>query len=620
MRNNVIGVMKRKLQLLAAMIATTIGVGGEMATASPMAGDVQFSLTQRETWVGSPAVMTITVRDADNIGEPICPTVEGLAFEVQPGRQTMNSMQIINGQVTKENTTTITVLITPLRVGTFALGPISLTVDGRIFTSKPSSISSKASITGDLMKVVVTGAPDQIWIGESMQVTLQIMVKPFKSPEHRVTLSETDMWQFIDAERSEFGIFAKPLGEMSQRGQRPLGHEELIDGTAYIVYEIPSQYTPAAAGKPDFSQVHIAWKYPTRITESRGFFGRPELTVSATKPIMERAVTEGIDVRELPTLNRPDSFSGAVGDFSITASAKPLRVSVGDPITLTLTITDRLSGHALEQLQAPLLNSPAMNESFRMPSAPLAGTISGNQKSFTQTLRPVRAGTDEIPPIAFSWFDPASASYKSASTQPIPIDVVASEKLSTDAVLGPQLPTHGGPKTLTEADGGLIANIAPTPAIVRNQSIALAPVATTLIVLCPPLACAAALMMRRRKDRMDSNPDLARRRGARNAALALIAKGQCAQAIAGYIASQIDQPSGSVTSAEAVNLLAMVDASPEVTRGVKESLGHAERSRFSARPQSAPLAADMDQARACIASLEKLDWSRVRGLRTGDIK
>lgn len=119
---------------------------------------------------------------------------------------------------------------------------------------------------------------------------------------------------------------------------------------------------------------------------------------------------------------------------------------------------------------------------------------------------------------------------------------------------------------------------------------------------------------------MDSNPDLARRRGARNAALALIAEGQCAQAIAGYIASQIDQPSGSVTSAEAVNLLAMVDASPEVTRGVKESLGHAERSRFSARPQSAPLAADMDQARACIASLEKLDWSRVRGLRTGDIK
>ncbi len=601
-----------KLQQLVALF-----LGVLFFCADAIAADVEFSLAPRETWIGSPSTLKIVVRGGNDIGDPILPQVAGLDIEVQPGRQTMNSMQIVNGNVTRNNTTTIAVMITPSVVGVFTIPPITIVVDGVQYSSKPTSISSAVSTTGDLLTAQVIGNPKKVWVGQSLDVTLRILVKPFQSPEHKVTLGEADMWQFINSERSEFGPFSKKFRELAQSNQRPIGQEELVDGHAYLVYEVSTQIIPSTSGVPDFSDIRIAWNYPARLSSTRDFFGRNELSVSATKPISTTASAVDIDVLPLPTAGQPASFQGAVGSFGLSASAKPVRVAVGDPITLTLTVTDLSGTQHLDTVQPPQLEIPAIQSDFRMPTAPLAGSVQGNTKTFTQTLRPTHAGIEQIPPIEFSWFDTTTGSYRSAKTQPIALSVVASEHIATDAILGGSSQAMTPPKQLTAAEGGLTANVAPTFEMVQDQSRGIGMAIGIAMLVIPPLACAAILFVQRRRDRLSGDTAFAREQGARSAASRRLASGDAAAAIVGYIADRINQPSGTVTRVEAHDSLVDANAPSDLLERVDRLLAQCERSRFAAAHSADLSQESVSEAKACIQGLEKLDWRKARSVHEG---
>ncbi len=592
---------------LGALLALCLG----MSTA--FGADVQFNFSPRATWVGSPTVLTITVSDGDDISDPVFPSVEGLAFELQPGRQTMSSMQFINGKVSQQNTSTLTCFITPTKAGTFTIPPISPVVDGTTHASKPTGISSIVSSTGDLLKVEVVSEPSAVWVGQSMRVILRIEVKPFRSEAHRKVLDEADMWRFMDPRRCEFGVFKGSMAELEQRGQRPMGHEDLVGGTSCLVYEVAADYTPTAPGTPNFSDIRIAWNYPTRLTENRGFFGRPELTVSGSKPISAVAQATGIEVKPLPEAGRPDSFRGAIGDFSVSASAKPDRVGVGDPITLTLVMTDRGGGGALAQLQPPPLDSPELERDFRMPTAPLAGTIAGATKTFTQTLRPVRAGIDSIGPIAFSWFDPMDGRYKTASTRPIDIVVVPSERLTTQSVLGTAGAAPREADAVVAASGGVVANMVVTESMLEEASWWKGSLGIAALLAVPPMACAALLLTKRRRDRLQGDIAYARAHGARAAARGRMKAGDSITALLGFIADHANRPSGTLTRRDTRVILERVGASPELIAHIDSVLSTAERSTFSASASDGTTRTDPQSVAQAIESLGQLDWSRVRG-------
>lgn len=600
-------------QTLLAIALSYVFVFGGWAT------DVQFTLSPRETWIGTPSILKIVVHDGDVIANPTLPRVQGLDFELQPGRSSMNSMNMINGTITRENTTTLSVMITPAAAGIFTIPPITIVVDGQTYTSAATALSSSVSTTGDLLRVEVIGDSHEAWIGQPLGITLRIFVKPFASKEHKVTLGEADMWQFIDQKLCEFGPFSNAMRELAQRGQRPLGHEELVAGVAYLTYDLRGEIMPAKSGVPSFDDVRIAWNYPMRLNATRGFFGGNELSVSATKPISAVPSPASIEVKPLPLEGQPESFHGAVGSFTLRASAKPLRAAVGDPITLTLAITDSTNGSGLAQLHPPPLDSPQLLADFRIPTGPLAGTVSGDQKTFTQTLRPTRSGITEIPAIAFSWFDPSTGKYCSTHTDPIAIDVVASDHISTDAILGTKDFADSAATRLTANDGGLVASIHPTLSMVRDQSQPIGWGVVTSALLLPPALCAGVLLARRRAQRFAGDDGAQREAGAGAHARGRLARGECAQAIADYIADRLRLPNRSVTRREAANALQWAGASVEVRATVDTLLGAADRARFDSGSgqgdTSAHSAAQRVESEECLRALEALDWPAARTAR-----
>jgi hypothetical protein len=154
------------------------------------------------------------------------------------------------------------------------------------------------------------------------------------------------------------------------------------------------------------------------------FFSRSRRGVY--KKIVVPSNSPVLKVKELPTQGRPRDFTGYVGSYEIKAKAEPMEVNVGDPITLTLTIS---GPEFLEHVKPPDLNRQKdLTADFKIPSEMASGEISGNNimgkaKVFTQTIRPKSSAIKEIPSIEIPYFDTRLKKYRYAKSEPIPLKV-----------------------------------------------------------------------------------------------------------------------------------------------------------------------------------------------------
>jgi len=128
-------------------------------------------------------------------------------------------------------------------------------------------------------------------------------------------------------------------------------------------------------------------------------------------------------VKPLPEANKPASFAGAVGQFSVEAALqKP-----GFPANEAGKLIVKISGTGnLQLLTAPVLQwpsgidpfDPKVSEDLDKMSIPITGS-----KIFEYDFSANAEGNYVIPAVAFSYFDPATATYKTVSTKEIPFAV-----------------------------------------------------------------------------------------------------------------------------------------------------------------------------------------------------
>jgi len=150
-------------------------------------------------------------------------------------------------------------------------------------------------------------------------------------------------------------------------------------------------------------------------------------------------------VRPLPIAGRPASFVNAIGrGFSIEVDASRTVVSVGDPIELTL----RLRGDGpLAGLSLPPLDGPEglPAQWFGVPGGGVAGRVDAgaNVKLFSVTIRVKSDEAREIPPIAFSWFDPEAREYHTTRSQPIALSVESAELVGAGEVVAAEPAASG---------------------------------------------------------------------------------------------------------------------------------------------------------------------------------
>ncbi|ULQ52294.1 BatD family protein [Flavihumibacter fluvii] len=144
-----------------------------------------------------------------------------------------------------------------------------------------------------------------------------------------------------------------------------------------------------------------------------------------------------INIRALPD-GAPASFNGAVGNFSIQGFLKDSIVAAGENATYEVKIEG--SGNL------PLVNAPdwqlpggfenfdpAVSEEINKTVAPMQGN-----KTFTYTFTTGSTGRFTLPPVEFSYFDPATQTYKSIQTLGVALTVTPGLKTAPTLSVLPQ--------------------------------------------------------------------------------------------------------------------------------------------------------------------------------------
>ena len=186
----------------------------------------------------------------------------------------------------------------------------------------------------------------------------------------------------------------------------------------FLVEELPplSPQTQRIRGKTFWVQEQVRRLYPQRT----GQIVIEPATLLLPIPRGHKTLKTNplkLTVQPLPEIGKPSQFSGAVGEYQISAQVDRSSIEAGRALTLSLQISGRGSMQTVTAPKLPaipgvVVNGPTLVED----SVPTTQT-------YAYALIPARSGTLRIPAIAYIYFDPSRAVYATAQTSPIPVSV-----------------------------------------------------------------------------------------------------------------------------------------------------------------------------------------------------
>lgn len=208
---------------------------------------------------------------------------------------------------------------------------------------------------------------------------------------------------------------------------------EMLNGKVYDVHTIRKvQLYPLQAGvftidpmevrnKVEFSRSVVNKKTEQQIAEGM-LGGSEEEPANKHAEVFESSMSSeavSITVRPSPEKNKPALFTGATGNFSISAALVKTELRKNEEAWLEVTVSGK--GNFL-QLIPPTVQWPATVETFDAANTdkldktkvPLAGS-----RTFRFPFVAAEEGDFEIPAISYAFFDPDSNRYKTMTTKPV---------------------------------------------------------------------------------------------------------------------------------------------------------------------------------------------------------
>lgn len=131
-----------------------------------------------------------------------------------------------------------------------------------------------------------------------------------------------------------------------------------------------------------------------------------------------------IEAKPLPEKGKPESFTGAVGDFEFNVITSKTELNASESLQARVEVTGNGNLKLFELPKLKLPNSlevyePEHNENITTNLNGMNGSISDSY-----TIVPQYKGKYPVPSISFSYFDPKTENYKTVSSGEIVINVI----------------------------------------------------------------------------------------------------------------------------------------------------------------------------------------------------
>ncbi len=399
------------------------------------AASVTAEMSADETSVGMPVQMQVRVDGTTNVFLPRDLGVDGLQTQLT-GRSTQVS--IINGRMTTSGIYSYTII--PQREGTFEIPAIEVNADGQKQRTAPQRL------------LVQPGSPSRVRPAPALPPGSRRPAQP-RTPAPPVDEQNMAYAEMLVPRKSVYVGEVVPIEVRfyfsNQVGFKVAQDEPQVSGEGFTVqkfspakqteeegYHVLSFKTAITAVKsgdmpiPSVSLQTIA-RVPSHGPQgmddlfSQFFNGQAAPGFTDDRELKVESRPARLRVKALPAAGRPTDFSGAVGDFTISATADPLKAVAGDPVTLKVAITGRGNFDAMGE---PTLENadgwrayPPTDKFEKSDSIGFTGT-----KTFEMPMVAQRAQT-RTPVAKFSYFDPVKEKYFTIDSEPVAVTAAAAE-------------------------------------------------------------------------------------------------------------------------------------------------------------------------------------------------
>ena len=517
-------------------ILLTLAVLG-LATVSHAAPTVSASLDSRRFSVDQSATLTVVINDAGGtIGE--LPRVDGLDFQ-QRGQTSQH--QFVNGSFSSSVATLFQVQAT--RPGTFTIPPIAVTVDGKqlltgaiTFEVTPPAAGLPALPNQQGAGIAPPSGNGIQDAGEKEQIAF-LRISPVKENSYPGEVLPVEIKAYFRRGlRANLNSRPRLNGDsfvFTESRQEPVQSEELVGNVPYSVLTWRGTLSAIKEGNHSISvAVDATLLLPANRRRSAPMGGDPFFDNDLFSDFFNQQQVQEkkiqlvskdmpLEVLSLPAEGKPAGFSGAIGRFTLQATAKPTDVGPGDPITLTMTVSG--AGN-FDRVDVPVLSQEEGWKSYP-PAAKFTegGVLGQGSKVFEQAIIARSGDKSSIPPVVFSFFDPETKKYQTLHTAPIPLHLnksgasEKSEDLSATEGAGAEKTTpqkRNGDKAVPPAAEA--SPLAPQQAQMGSLQQGLSPLVSQrgfqLLILSLLLLLVAVLLFKVRARRLAGNPVLSRQR------------------------------------------------------------------------------------------------------------
>ncbi|PKL90308.1 MAG: hypothetical protein CVV23_00190 [Ignavibacteriae bacterium HGW-Ignavibacteriae-2] len=554
----------------------------------------QFQTTADKTTIGQNERVQVyfefTGGDNSGIKNFQPPSFSG--FRILSGPNQSSSVQIINGSMSAS--VTFSYVLAPTQIGEFTIGSAAVEFKGSQYKTNPVVIKviqgtqsaqqksddasmSQSDIAENLF-IIAEANKRSAYKGEQITVTYKLLTRlEISSPQITKLPTYKGFWaeelEAINNLRFEIEMY---------KGQR--FRSAVLKSVALF---------PSQSGKLTITPFELNIPVIIQRKKQRGdifdeFFNDSFFGTRQTVEYLAKSNTLTVDVSELPSNGKPESFNGAVGDFKFSTNLDKVNVETNEPVTLKINISG--TGN-IKLLEVPKIKLPSGFEQYDPKTSEniIRKNVISGSKIGEYLIVPRVAGEKEIPPIQFSYFNPNSKKYITISSPSYKLIIKRGENYTENSVTGF---TKEDVKLLNEDIRYIKTSNFNLEKIDQSNLIS---TWFWYSIALPFLIFVSILTIKKRQDKLNGNVQLVKYQKAeknararlKNAKKALdendISKfhNEISKAIAGYLEDKLNLQKADFTQDKALGLLKNKNVNDSLIDEVKEILDRCEFIRFA---------------------------------------
>lgn len=353
-------------------------------------------------------------------------------FMTLSGPSQSTNIQFING--VQSASYSYSYILRAKRIGVFTIGKASIEFNGKLYETEPikitvvkgSSLPKQKKKDGEIsneeiaknlfIRAIVNKR--KVFLGEQVTVVYKLYTR--LNIAAQMSINKLPQYQ---------GFWTEEL----EGSNNITFSTEMIDGKQFRVGTLKkAALFPTQTGKLEITPFELTVPIQLRRNRNRNnffddFFNDP---FGASQTVKYNATSNKvtINVLPLPAAGKPESFNGAVGDFTLKASIDKTTAKTNESMTLKVSISGKGN---LELLKLPKLDIPAGFEKYEPKTSENINrkNIISGKKTAEYLMIPRVVGKREIPAIEFSYFNPEKKKYITLRSKLFALNITQGEKL-----------------------------------------------------------------------------------------------------------------------------------------------------------------------------------------------